>query len=114
MASGYIEYELDEEYPFLLRRPKQGNPYGEVYGRLDIAVFGMATIAYDDADDWVLDSLDINADNGKMGKDAEGWTERVADGPLFKAVKDYLNTMCADEIAGRIRESIEDTREAAE
>lgn len=113
MPSGYIEYELDEEYPFLLRRPKQGNPYGEVYGRLDIAVFGMATIAFDDADDWYLDSLDLNADNGKIGKETECWTERV-DGPLFKAVKDYLNTMRADEIAEKIRESIEDTREAAE
>jgi len=77
----------------------------------DIAVFGKATIAYDDAEDWVLDSLDLNADNGKLGKEAEGWTERVADGPLFKAVADYLNTMQADRIADMIRADIEGMRE---
>ena len=113
MPAGYIEYELDEAYPFILRRPQQGNPYGEVYGRLDIAVYGTATIAYDDADDWYLDTLDLTADNYKIGDKPEGWTERV-DGPLFKAVKDYLNTMRADEIAAKIRESIDDIREAAE
>lgn len=110
MPSGYIEYELDEEYPFLLRQPKQGNPFGEVIGHLSIAVHGIATIAYDDVDDWALNTLDVNADNGMMGDKAKGWTERV-DGPLFKAVADYLNTKQADRIADMIRADIEGQRE---
>ena len=70
----------------------------------------MATIAYDDVDDWYLDSLDLTADNYKLGDKAEGWTERL-DGPLFKAVADYLNTMQADRIADMIRADIDGQRE---
>ena len=109
MTVGYIDYELDEEYPFLLRRPKQGNPYGEVYGRLSIPVYGKAVIAWNSFDDWWLDELYIDADNGKSGDKHEYWPEKLSgDNAIFKAVEDYLFNVQSQRIIERIAAARED------
>ena len=107
MPAGFIEYELDEVYPFLIRQPN--HKYGAVVGHLDIPVSGAATIAYnDDEGDWFLSTLDISA-TGKKGDD---FTERHEDGFIFKAVEDYLATKKADIIAEKIHDDLENQRES--
>ena len=97
----YIDFELDEDYPFLISHPKH-RPISDGH-RMEIPVYGNATIAIAERDDWWIDSLTMKASNGKYGKDCHSWDEPIEVGtPLFEVVKTYLETVARDRVETEI------------
>ena len=97
----YIDFELDEDYPFRISHPTH-RPLSDGL-RLEIPVYGNATIAIVDRDDWYLDELTLKASNGKFGDKCHSWDEPVEVGtPLFEVVKTYLETVARERVETEI------------
>jgi hypothetical protein len=96
----YIDFILDEDYPF--RLSNNSIPLSKGH-RLEIAVYGTATIAILASDDWYLDGLTLKASNGKYGKDCESFDQEIFPGEyLFETIKDYLETVARERVEAEI------------
>jgi hypothetical protein len=108
----YLTHELDEVYPWRITRPKTA-PLSKGW-RLEIALYGNATIAINnDPEDWWLDSLTLDASNGRYGEGAEKWEQTIEPGePLFEVVKEYLSGAGRDAVEAEIASYFVELRES--
>lgn len=91
--------ELDEEYPFLIEA------YGKVTGALNLPVWGKALIDYNDPDDWTVSSFTLDADNYVVRKsNIDSWTVTLDEGPIFEAVKNYIEKIRREYIESKIHD----------
>ena len=90
----WLTFSLDEDYIF-----------GGDGWRLEIPVYGEATIKYRSSDDWEMTELTLLASNGKYGDAAVSWQETINPASvLFMIVAEYLQTKQRERVEEMIRE----------
>ena len=90
----WLTFSLDEDYIF-----------GGDGWRLEIPVYGKATIECRSADDWELTELTLLASNGKYGDAAVSWQEPINPASvLFLILAEYLQTKQRERVEYMISE----------
>lgn len=92
----WINFELDEIYPFRITSPNVKLSEGHC---LEIPFHGTAQIKYRSTEDWWVENIITNGWNGKFGSKCETWEidlERFPD--LHKRISDYIVDFCCEDV----------------